>query len=181
MRSVDDLTAIPATITAGDSYGIVLSYSDYPATSGWGLSFAIAGASTQAWDSTADGDAHRLTLATTETAALAAGTYTWRIRATDGTDTRTIDFGSLVVEPDIGELAPGEALSFAEKTLSVVEAALAGTLEGEMKMYMIGGRQVMTFTFDELLRLRATLTAEVQAKKYGTFGTPVLFTVTGMR
>lgn len=178
---MDDLTAIPATLTAGDSYGIVLSLSDYPATSGWSLDFAIAGPSVKAWTSAADGDGHRFTLSTADTTALTAGTYQWRVRATDGTNARVIQSGTLVVEADLGEVAPGATLSFAEEALPIVEAALRGTLEGEMKMYMIAGRQVMTFTPDELMRLRGTLSAEVQARRTGTFGTPVLFTVTGMR
>lgn len=167
MRSVDDLTAIPATITAGDSYGIVLSYSDYPATSGWSVAFAIAGPSVQSWTSTADDDAHRLTLTTDETGALSAGVYTYRVRVTDGTDSRTVDTGTVTVAADVGALVPGAATTWEETTLAVVKAALAGTLEGEMAMYMIGGRQVMTFKPSELMELLDTLQARVDRMKAG--------------
>lgn len=174
MRSVDDLTAIPAIITAGDSYGIVLSYSDYPATSGWALSFAIAGASVKSWTSSAENDSHRLTLSTSDTSALTAGTYGWRVRASDGTDARVVESGTLVVEADLGELAPNAALSWEEVTLPIVEAALSGTLEGEMQMYMIGGRQVMTFKPSELMEIRAKCKAAIARQRNGGVLPPVV-------
>ena len=178
---MEDLTAIPNTITAGDSYGIVLALSDYPATSGWALSLAVAGPAVTSWASAAEGESHRLTLSATSTAALPAGSYQFRVRAVSGADVRTVQVGTLTVTPDLALLAAGEGVSWAEKTLAVVEAALSGTIEGEMKMYTIAGRQVMTYTPKELMALRAQLRSEVNASRLGTFGTPILMNVVGMR
>ena len=174
------LTAIPATITAGDSYAITLSLTEYPAPT-WALSYAIAGPSVQSWTSTASGDVHLLTLTAAETAALGAGTYQFRVRATRSGDVVTVQTGVQTVVADIGRAAPSEYVSWAQRTLAVVEAALSNTLTGEMKMYMIWGRQVQTFTPDELFKARARLKAEIAQTQTRTFGVPVRFDVMGMR
>ena len=175
MRSVDDLTAIPATITAGDSYGIVLTYSDYPATSGWSLELAVAGRSVSTWTSTDEGDAHRLTLTTAETTALGAGTCSYRIRATDGTDARTVETGTLVVEADLAELAPGAATSYWETLLTSAQEALTAIMAGQgASMYMIGGRQWMFKSADECLRVIAQCEQRIARQRNGGKIPPVI-------
>jgi hypothetical protein len=178
---VDPLTRIPATITSGDSVAVTLTRPDYPATAGWSLTWALAGPSVVTVASVAAGAAHTLTLTATQTAVLSAGAYRWSLRAVNGSTSATIEVGRLTVEADLATLAAGETLDWAEKTLTIAKAALAGTLEGEMKMYMIAGRQVMTFSPDELMRLISQLEARVGAIQTGTFGTPILFNVVGMR
>jgi hypothetical protein len=54
-----------------------------------------------------------------------------------------------------------------ERTLAVVEAALAGTIEGETRVYMIAGRQVQTFTPNELMQLRVQLQAAIAMQRTG--------------
>lgn len=159
-------TRPPAQIIAGDSVAFTLTYADYPAPT-WSVTWALAGVSSKSVDSTDDGTDHAIALSNTETAALGAGTYQWRTRVTDGTTVTTVETGTLVVTPDIGEARPGELVSWEETTLPIVEAALKGTLEGEMKMYMIQGRQVMTFSPAELWAMRAKLRAEVARQRSG--------------
>lgn len=158
------LTAIPSEIQAGDSYAITLSLSDYPAPT-WAVTFSLAGAAVLSITSTASDTAHVLTLTAAQTATLGAGTYRFRVRVSNGTSVETVETGSLTVLPDIGAMAEGEGVSWAEKTLAVVEAALSNTLADEMKMYMIAGRQVMTFSPAELMRLRSQLRAEVALQR----------------
>jgi hypothetical protein len=88
--------------------------------------------------------------------------------------------GYLTVDPDWSQLADGEAIPFAERLLAIVEAALTGSLTGEMRRYMIAGRQVETYSPDELMRLRARCQTEVAAKQ-GAFGVPVVFGFTGLQ
>lgn len=175
------LTAIPATITAGDSYAITLTLSAYPASAGWALSYAIAGPQVETWTSAASGDAHVLTLSSASTATLPAGTYTYRVRAARSGDAVTVLSGVQTVAADLGAAVPNEYVSWAQRTLAIVEAALTNTLTGEMKMYMIWGRQVQTFTPDELFKARARLKAEIAQATTRTFGVPVRFDVVGMR
>lgn len=168
-------------MTAGDSYAILLSLSDYPASSGWGVKLAIAGAVVAEYTSASNGDLHALSLSTSQTAALDAGSYQYRVRAIKGSEAVTVETGILTVFADLATLAPNDALSWEEKTLAVVEEALNSTLSGEMRRYMIAGRQVETFSIDELLTLRNTLKAQIQTRTFRMFGTPVRFDVVGMR
>lgn len=172
---MDDLTAIPATLTAGDSYGLVLSLSDYPATSGWSLDFAIAGASVQTWTSAADGDAHRFTLSTGDTTALTAGTYQWRVRATDGTNARVVQSGTLVVEADLGDVAPGALTDYWETLLTSAQSALAAVMAGNgAQMYMIAGRQWMFKSADECLRVISMCEKRIASRRHGGKLPPVI-------
>lgn len=162
------LTRIPDTITAGDSVAVTLTLADYAAPT-WSASLAIAGASVLTEDSTDadDGTSHDFDLSGTETAALASGAYSWRVRVTDGTTTTTAQTGSLVVLPDLASLAEGDAVGYAEKMLPIVEAALMGIVEGEAKMMMIAGRQLMSLSTAELMKLRAQFRAEMAAARNG--------------
>lgn len=165
---MDPLTSLPATITAGDRVDLLLTVSDYPATAGWSLTLAVAGPSVDTWTSTASGAAHALTLPVADTALLAAGTYRWSLKATKaGGYATTVATGVLAVTADLTQAAAGEQASWAETTLAVVEAVIANTATSEMKMYMIGGRQVMSLSLGELMTLRAQLRADVARERSG--------------
>lgn len=166
--AVPTLTALPDSILAGDSYAITLTLPDYPATGGWSVTYAVAGGGVDTWTSVANGDAHALTLTAAETGALPAGLYQYSLRAIKaGGTVETLERGTITVERDVAQLAAGEGVSWAETTLAVVEAALSNTLTGEMKMYMIAGRQVMTFSPAELMRLRSQLRTELAIQRGG--------------
>jgi len=171
-------TRPPAQIIAGDSVAFTLSYADYQAPT-WSVTWALAGVSSKAVASTADGTDHAISLTNTETAALGAGTYQWRTRVTDGTTVTTVETGTLVVSPDIGEALPGDLVSFYEKTIPVLQAALTNTLSGEMKMYMIAGRQVMTFSPKELQAMLDDYTARVAVARGDAFGAAIRFNYRG--
>lgn len=163
-----DLYAIPTTIQAGDSYALLLSFSDYPATSGWALNLAVAGKIAKAWTSAAEGSSHRFTLTATETAALEAGSYSYRIRATDGTTATTVESGVITVLDDIGTFADGEGQPYAERMLAICQTARENILRGELKLYMIGGRQVQLHTLAEVAREEAHWRSQVARKARGS-------------
>lgn len=179
MRAVDPLTALPVSLQAGDSYVIRLTDSRAPASAGWALRWVLAGAVTQAWDAVIDGSEHVFTLTAASTASLSGGTYQHQLRATLSAQVQTLQSGAVVVRPNITALAAGEGLSWARRTLTIVEAALANTATSEMKLYMINGRQVQSHTLGELMELRALLRAEVQTESAGGFGTPIRMTAVG--
>lgn len=162
------LTAIPPTIVAGDSYSIALSLADYPASAGWSLLLAIAGPSSEDWTSVADGDRHLLTLSSASTTPLEAGGHRYAVKAINGSTVTTVERGILTVEADVAAMPPGTGTLWAEKALAVVEAALSNTLDGEMRMFMIDGRQVQTFSLAELTTLRSRLRQEVAAARRGS-------------
>ena len=180
MALPDRLTSVPATITAGDTVRLTLTVADASAADGGVLTFAMAGAVViTPITGTANGVDWDVTIPSTVTTTLTAGTYQWRTRLVESAVTRTVQTGVTTVVADLATVAAGETLSWEEKALPVVEAALSGTIEGEMKMFMIGGRQVMTFSLKELMTLRGQLQAAIAGKRGSSFGTPIWFNVTG--
>lgn len=168
-------------MTAGDTVRLTLTVADASAADGGVLTFAMAGAVViTPITGTANGTDWDVTIPSTVTESLSAGTYQWRCRLVEESVTRTVQTGVTTVVADLAALSAGDALSWEEKALPVVEAALNGTIEGEMKMFMIGGRQVMTFSLKELMTLRGQLQAAIAGKRGTTFGTPIHFNVVGL-
>ena len=174
--STDRLTAIPAAIIAGDTVAITMTLSDYTSPT-WAIAWTLAGPDTLSVTSTDSVPNHLLDLTSSQTSGLGAGLYQWRTRVTDGTTVTTVGSGVLTVTADLATLGAGEATPWEVTQLAVVEEALAGTLTGEMRRYMIAGRQVETFGVDELWSLRAKLKDAVARLTSGgvraqaTFGT----------
>jgi len=165
---VPTLTAVPQTITAGDSYAITLSLSDYPAPT-WALSFALAGADVLTVTSTAAGTAHLLTLTALQTAALGAGLYQYRVRATSAGTVDTVTTGTLTVAPDVGALVAGEGVSYWQTLKDAAEQALLTLMTGgAMQMVMIQGRQTMFRSPDECRRIIAQCEQRLAAQRRGS-------------
>jgi hypothetical protein len=179
---VDDLTAIPSTITAGDSVAVTLSLSDYPATSGWAVTWALAGQNVLSVTSTVSGADHLLSLTTAQTSALEAGVVRWSLRVTKGAIATTIQTGSLTVMADVAALAPGAGVSYWETLKAAAESALLTLLEGGgVQMITILGRQTMFRSPDDCLKMIGVCEARIAAATSGTFGTALRFDVVGMR
>ncbi len=163
------LTSIPATIVAGDSYVITLSLPAYPASAGWEIAFAANGPGAISKGAAPSGDAHVLTLTAPETGPLEPGRYQYRLRAqkADGT-AETFERKGLVVEVDVGAAGPGELQSEAERMLALCKTARENILRGEMKMYMIRGRQVMLHSLAEVAKEEAHWRRELAAERRGS-------------
>ena len=182
MTLPDRLTAVPAQIVAGDTVRLTLAFSDADATAGGTLTFAMAGAVViTPVEGVANGSAWDVTLSAAVTATLTSGTYQWRTRLVEDGVTRTLTTGVTTAVADLALVSAGDTLSWEETALPIVKAALSGTIEGEMKMFMIGGRQVMTFSLKDLMTLKGQLESAIAAQRGGTFGTPIHFNVVGMR
>jgi hypothetical protein len=167
---------MPTQITAGDSLAVTLSLTDYPAPT-WSVSLALAGPSIVSTASVASGTSHALTLTTVQTAALDPGLYQYRLRATSSTEAITYESGTLTVAQDLATAAAGDLTSYAEQMLAVCRTARQNVLTGEMKPYMVGGRQVQLHTLDEIAREEARWQSRVNIERSGTFGTPARFDV----
>lgn len=177
-----DLTAVPTVITAGDSYTLTLTASAYPASAGWVLSLAVAGAAAQSWTSTASGDAHVLTLTAAQTAALTAGSYQVRVRAIRSGVVDTIQTGTLTVQPNVFTAAAGDLRSEWEALKAAAHTALLNLMESNApQMLTVMGRQTMFRSPDDILRVIALCDAKLSALKARTFGVPMRFDVVGMR
>lgn len=162
------LTAVPAQLTQGDSYRLTLSPSDYPASAGWTLSLAVAGATEADWTSTPSGDAHAFTLTAASTQTLAPGTYTYRVRATNAPDVETFERGTLTVLADVGRAASGSLQSYAERMLTICKQARESILAGESRGFMIDGRQMQFHSLAEVAKEEAHWRRELAAERRGS-------------
>lgn len=137
-------TTEPAFVQAGDTVAWTRDLSDYPA-SAWTLKYRLINAAGKIdITATADGDAHRVSVAAATTAAWAAGDYTWQAYVEGGSSERyTVGAGRVTVKPDLAAEAAGyEARSTARKALDDLRAALATWISsnGQVQEYSIAGR-----------------------------------------
>lgn len=116
----------PGKIAAGDSLDWTRSLTDYPASEGWTLHYALFNATAAyAITSAADGDNHVVSVDSATTATWDAGRYDWTayVTHTDGTK-RSLFTGTIIITPDL--TSPYDGRSHARKMLDALEAALEG-------------------------------------------------------
>jgi hypothetical protein len=79
------------------------------------------------------------------------------------------------IEPDAASSAAGTFQTFEEKTLAILELAIAGNLSGGVQSYQIAGRAVSKYSLPELMSLRGTFRSAVWRQHYpGKLGIPYL-------
>jgi hypothetical protein len=77
------------------------------------------------------------------------------------------------IEPNAATSAPGAFVTWEEKTLAIIEAALTGMLTPAIQSYTIAGRQVNKIPIQELRDLRGQLRAAVwRQQNPGKLGVP---------
>jgi hypothetical protein len=77
------------------------------------------------------------------------------------------------IEPDAATSVAGTFQTFAEKTLAVIEAAIAGTLPTAIQSYQIAGRAVVKIPMKDLLQLRGLYLAAIWRQQHpGHLGVP---------
>ena len=156
----EPLTALPTTITAGDSVSLLLDRDNYPASDGWTLSFVFINAAAKiAMASTASGDLHAITIAATTTAVYAPGKYTYAGFATNGIVRHTIERGYIDVLPDLAEQATYDGRAWYDKAIEALEAAIDGRADKtQMSQVLPNGVQVqhlkLTDQIEALQRLK---------------------------
>jgi hypothetical protein len=173
-------TCEPDVLRAGDTWKWTRSFSDYPVSEGWVLSYSIRGASVLV-----DADVvvtpgtndYAVVVAAAKTAALLPGTYQWAAFVTKAGERYTADEGVLVVERNLSTAAAGDALSHAEKMLSIVEAVLAGRVPADVDSYQINGKSVVKIPVPELKKLRKQYRTEIWRLRNGNRLGPAHVTV----
>ena len=164
---MDALTRMPEAFTAGTLVKYQRSFSDFPANQGWTLALFLRGKGVANGSAAANGAAFDVTLAASATAALAPGTYYWTERVTKGTEIYDVDSGVVTVLLNPETAAAGDSLSWEEKTLPLVEAALTALSVGGVQSYQIGTRAVTKVDVPELKRLRGELVANIMRQRNG--------------
>jgi len=179
-------TEFPPSITAGTTFKIDRSFSEWPNT-GWKYTLILAGSATVASkDATADptnAQLYHLVMAPSDTQPLnpsGGGTalsykYTERLTALDMSG-EIFDIGSgvLEVEPNFATAQPANTQTHAEKMLAAIEQLLQGRVTSDLSSYAIAGRSITKMTLDELRRARGFYAAEVwREHNPGVFSQPV--------
>lgn len=159
-------TETPSSITAGNSASWLLTFSDYPASAGWAVTFYLLN-SAHAIDFTtsASGDSHLVDLSAVTTADYDAGDYKYTALVSDGTDRYTVDSGDITIYPDPSTLTTYDGRSHAEIALANIEAVIVGKASADVLRYTIGGRELWKHPWEELLKLRDYYRAEVATEK----------------
>jgi hypothetical protein len=165
-------TTMPDAFAAGTTVVFTASYGDFPANAGWTATLYLAGASVLTpIVGVASGTAFTFTITAAAGANLVAGNYSWQVIAVNATlGTFIADYGVVEVTPNITTATAGSLLTWAQRTLPLVEAALAGQVTENVASYQIGNRSLVKLSIDELLKLRAYCeTVIAQEKNPGTF------------
>lgn len=178
-------TCFPPYIDAGATFKVDRSFSDFDNVN-WTYTIYFAGAEVLnvAATADADGSTFHLVLTPANTKALNSGAiasaYQFVERLSNSTTGEAYDVGRgrIMVNPDLSSVDAGDALSYEEKTLAIIEAALQGRLTSDMESYSIAGRSISKIPVRDLVSLRGTYKALVwkQRNPGKTASTPVYVT-----
>lgn len=153
---------LPRRLMAGVTLKWDETLSDYSAADGWTLKYALRHPSNAKIDlaSTASGAAFSFSVASTTTAAWAAGTYTWRAYVERAGERFEVGAGEIVIEPDFAAANTLDGRTLARKALDDARAALAAWTPTR-KRYQIGDRQMEFNDTAEIIKTIAYWEAEV--------------------
>jgi len=154
-------------LTAGDTLNFLTLGGDYPASSGWSLVYKLIprvfGPAVISFTSSAEGDDHRITVASTTTAAWSAGVYSWAVYATKTGERHTLQTGATQILADPGVASSLDTRSPAAIALEAADAALAAYgAKAYLQSYEIGGRSQRFHDPGAFLAWRDKLKAEVR-------------------
>lgn len=156
-------TTEPGRLTAGDTVTWLKTLSDYPASSGWVLTYTLINAAAKiSITATASGADHLVNVAASTTAAWAAGTYTWIAVVTKAAERYSVGQGSIIVAPDLTAASLYDGRSTAKKALEAVNTLLETYgAKAYLQGYEINGRKQTFQSPGEFLKFRSQLVAEV--------------------
>ena len=154
-------TSWPKFITAGASFKVDRSFSQFGGSPNWALSLFFAGAATAEISGTPaitpDGNVFHVVLAPADTQPLnpsggASQPYTLVERLT-GTNGEVFDVNvqKIMVSPNIAEADPGDYLTPEEKILAQLQATLQTRLAGGLvESYSIAGRSITKLSIPQI-------------------------------
>lgn len=155
----------PTVIRAGETVTWKKTLDDYPAPT-WTLTYYLLNSSGKITiTAVADGTNHSVDVDESVSAAWTAGIYKWTSRVTDGTDVRTVDYGTVEIEADVAVISTLDTRSNNKKLLDAVRAVISGRVTKELAAYQIGGRSITRLSPTELLEIEDKLVARVAAEE----------------
>jgi hypothetical protein len=156
--------AAPTTAVAGDTLTWTTSLSDYPASSGWVLTWRLVPASGIARSivCTASGADHLATAAAATTAAWVAGRYALIGSVAKGAERYTVEQGAITITADLANAVTLDTRSSARKALEAADLALETYgAKAYLQQLAVGDRSKTFRSPAEFLAWRSRLQAEV--------------------
>ena len=172
--AADIPTTEPQQIRAGDTLTWKKTISDYPASEGWTLKYALVNSTNKiVIESTADGSDHLISESSATTLLYSAGIYKW-VSYVDNADSDryTISQGTVEILPDLATQEDGyDTRSHAKTMLDAIEDILegAGTAKSiDIVSKNLGGHSI-TRDREKLMQWRnyykAEYTKELRAER----------------
>jgi hypothetical protein len=159
------VSALPAEITAGLDFQARVLLSAYPAPA-WTLQAVLRGPAPIDLTATADGAEHVFTANAATTAAWAAGTYWYSLRASNGASTVEVEKGRLIVEADLAAVTGVfDGRTENEKALDAINAVLAKRATMDQQRYVINNRELWRTPIADLLKLKTSYVAAVRRER----------------
>ena len=160
---------------AGDFLTWTKSFTDYPANDGWVLSYTLINATNKiSIPASASGADHLVAVTAVNSAAYAAGIYTWMARVTKATEIYTVGQGTIEVLPNLAALTTFDGRSHARTMVEAIEAAIQGRASALQLEYELNGRRIKFMGPDELIKwlsfYRSELAKEAQAESLARTG-----------
>jgi hypothetical protein len=169
---------VPDHFPAGTTVKFTRSLDDFSPADGWAYSIYLNGL-TQKFNKAASivDNIFQIEFVPSDTASLNPGPFRYAERLTNSGTGEVYDITGdelvINVEPNVGSAAAGAFNTFEERTLAVVEAAIAGRLTSDIQAYQIAGRSVSKIPIQELRIIRGELRAAIwRQNNPGQLGVP---------
>ncbi len=163
-------TTEPRKITAGDTISWKKSLSEYPATSGWVLSYVLINATNKvSITASASGDDHLVSVSASTSAAWKKGDYTYQAYVTKSSERFMIGSGEIQILPNLAVENALDGRSQVKKTLDAINAVIEKRASIDQEQYSISGRSLSRTPIADLIVLRdkyqALYNSEVNADR----------------
>lgn len=171
---VDNFTAMPSSMVAGDSLTVEFgsASTDYPASQGWSAALVLvpeAGGTPLSIACTSGATSWIAQITPTQSAALAAGVYVYSLRASKSGERKTILKGSIDVLPDL--VANTDQRSKYQRILDAIDAVLENRASSsDLRVQFEDGREIERVPHADLIKLREYYARKVASEKRGRTG-----------
>jgi len=176
---------IPSVFTAGETLKFRRAFNDFPPAEGWTYKIFFNGP-TDKFEAAGIADPAAtpsgwLVTISADATGVSPGIYRFVERVISGDDeVFSVGEGVVEIEPDLATAAAGVDLSFAEKSLAIIEAEIQARLTADIEDYSVqasslgGGRSVKKIPMMDLQKLRGHYASMVwRQKNPGKVGAPV--------
>lgn len=161
--SVQIPTSEPSVITAGETWAWTKSLSDFPATDGYVLKYALqaVGKPLITLTATTSGAGYAVNVLAATTAGYAPAVYTWQSYLELGAARYPGERGSLSV---LASPLAAYGSTHSTRTLALIELALEQRIPNGLEMTNVDGQELHLIGLEALTRLQRLYQAKVQAE-----------------